>query len=129
MPSERSRKDFVNKRKVGAFYEKAACEYLERQGILIIQKNYRCKMGEIDIIGRQGNCVIFFEVKYRKSQVYGQALAAVNYEKQKTMCKCAAIYCMQHPWVQEIRYDVIGITDTKIDWVQNAFLHIGYGFY
>lgn len=119
----------MNKRQIGAFYEDAACKYLEKQGVRILERNYRCKMGEIDIIGRQGECVIFFEVKYRKSEEFGHALAIVDYKKQKTICRCAAIYCMQHPYAATIRYDVIGITDTQIDWIQNAFPHRGYGFY
>lgn len=119
----------MNKRQIGAFYEEAACEYLEKQGVDILQKNYRCRMGEIDIIGKQGNCVIFFEVKYRKSDAVGNTLAAVDYKKQVTISRCAAVYCMQHPEVQEMRYDVIGINDTKIEWIRNAFPHRGYGFY
>lgn len=126
---ERSRKDFVNKRQIGNFYEKNACAYLEAQGIKILKCNYRCKFGEIDIIGKEGNCVIFFEVKYRKTDVYGYSISAVDRKKQDRICKCAALFCMQNPWVNQIRYDVIGITDTKIDWIKNAFYHRGYGFY
>ncbi len=129
MQQERSRKDFVNKRQIGDFYENSACAYLKAQGIKIIKRNYRCKLGEIDIIGKEGNCVIFFEVKYRKSDAYGYSVSAVDYKKQKRICKCASYFCMQNPWINEIRYDVIGVTDTKIDWVRNAFSHIGYGFY
>ena len=80
---ERCRKEFVNKRKLGTFYENAACEYLRDRGILILEQNYRCKMGEIDIIGKENDCIIFFEVKYRKTEEYGQALAIVDYKKQK----------------------------------------------
>lgn len=119
----------MNKRQIGSFYENSACAYLEAQGIKILKRNYRCKLGEIDIIGKEGNCVIFFEVKYRKSDAYGYSVSAVDYKKQNKICKCAAYFCMQNFWVNEIRYDVIGITDTKIDWVKNAFAHRGYGFY
>lgn len=123
---ERSRKVCVNTRKIGTFYEDAACEYLRKQNIRIIERNFRCRQGEVDIIGRQKDCVIFFEVKYRRSDSFGEALAAVPFQKQKKICKCADYYCMTHPWISCIRYDVIGITDTRIEWVQNAFSHIGY---
>ena len=126
---ERSRKDFVNKRRLGTFYEDAACEYFKKQGVRILQRNFRCKIGEIDIIGMIDDCVIFFEVKYRKNETYGQALTAVNDKKQIKICRCATVYCMLHPYITQIRYDVIGITDTKIDWICNAFPHRGYGFY
>ena len=126
---ERSRKDFVNKRQIGAFYENIACDYLEEQGIQILERNYRCKFGEIDIIGKEGNCIIFVEVKYRKSNNAGPPLMAVDYKKQVKICRCATVYCMMHPNLTHMRYDVIGITDTKIEWVRNAFVHRGYGFY
>jgi len=126
---ERSRKDFVNKRQIGTFYETCACEYLQEHGIRILKRNYRCKAGEIDIIGKDGNCIVFFEVKYRKSDEYGHALLAVDARKQNRICRCAAIYCMQNAWINMFRYDVIGISDTGIEWIKNAFSHKGYGFY
>ena len=122
---ERSRKVCMNTRKIGAFYEEAACEYLQKQGVLIMERNFRCRQGEVDIIGRDKNCVIFFEVKYRRSEEFG-ALYAVPYTKQKKICRCADYYMMTHPWIYQIRYDVIGITGTRIEWVKNAFNHIGY---
>lgn len=115
----------MNTRKIGAFYEESACEYLKEQGITIIERNFRCHQGEVDIIGRDKNCVIFFEVKYRRSEEFG-ALNAVSRTKQKKICRCADYYIMIHPWICQIRYDVIGITDTRIEWVENAFNHIGY---
>lgn len=118
----------MNTRNTGTFYEDAACEYLRRQGITILERNFRCRQGEIDIIGRQKDCIIFFEVKYRRTENYGEAIRAVPFPKQKKICMCADYYCMQHPWISTIRYDVIGITDTKIEWVKNAFEHVGYSW-
>lgn len=118
----------MNTRSKGTFYEAAACEYLKKQGVVILQCNFSCRMGEIDIIARDGDCVIFTEVKYRKSEAHGEALAAVGYTKQKKICRCAMVYCMCHPNIGRFRYDVIAITDTKIEWIKNAFLHIGYGW-
>ena len=119
----------MNKRQVGAFYEERACEYLQEHGIRIIKRNYRCKCGEIDIIGRDGTAVVFFEIKYRKSDEFGHGFFAVDARKQTKICRCAAVFCMQNPWVTEFRYDVIGILDTKIEWIKDAFPHRGYGFY
>ena len=61
----------MNKRQIGTFYENAACEYLKKQGVCILEQNYRCKMGEIDIIGRHEGYLVFFEVKYRVSSRMG----------------------------------------------------------
>lgn len=106
----------------------AACEYLQKQGVKILERNYRCRSGEIDIVARDRDCIVFVEVKYRKSDQHGEALAAVHYAKQKKICRCAAVYCLCHPWITQFRYDVIGITDTKIEWIKNAFEHIGYNW-
>lgn len=116
----------MNTRKIGTFYEDAVCEYLRSQGISIIERNFRCRQGEVDIIGKDKDCLVFFEVKYRKTDAYGGALQAVSYYKQKKICRCADYYCIIHPWIQQIRYDVVGITDTRIEWIKNAFSHIGY---
>ena len=118
----------MNTRRKGTFYEDAVCEYLKKQGVVILQRNFRCRLGEIDIIARDGDCIVFAEVKYRKNNVCGDALSAVGYTKQKKICRCAQVYCMYHPQITSIRYDVIGITDTRIEWIKDAFLHIGYGW-
>lgn len=115
----------MNTRKTGAFYEGAACDYLTRQGIVILERNFACRQGEVDIIARQKDCVIFLEVKYRRTNAFGDALLAVSFRKQKKICRCAEYYCMKHPWVTHFRYDVIAINDTQIKWIQNAFDHIG----
>jgi len=118
----------LNTRKTGTFYEDAACEYLQKQGVTILERNYRCRLGEIDIVAKDKNCIVFVEVKYRRTNQYGDALMAVGYAKQKKICRCAEVYCMYHPWVSQVRYDVIGITDTKVKWIQNAFEHHGYSW-
>ena len=118
----------MNTRKKGAFYEDVACRHLQQHGIIILERNFRCRIGEIDIIGKKNDCIIFFLVKYRHSDYNGAALAAVGFSKQKRICRCADVYCMFHPWIKNIRYDVIGITDTKLEWIENAFSHIGYSW-
>jgi len=118
----------LNTRKTGTFYENAVCKFLEEKGIKILQRNFRCKAGEIDIIGKKEECIIFFEVKYRKSTAYGYAQEAVNKKKQKKICNCAMYYCLQNKEVKQIRYDVVAITGEEIQWIPNAFEHLGYCF-
>lgn len=118
----------MNKRKTGTFYEEAACAYLKEQGIQILHKNFRCSYGEIDLIGQDRDTTVFFEIKYRKNEQYGTPLEAVTIQKQKTICKCAAFFCLRNKNIKQIRYDVVGITDTEIKWIQNAFEHKGYAF-
>lgn len=116
----------MNTRKKGAVYEQAAIEYLQRQGVAILEHNYRNRRGEIDIIGRDGEYTVFFEVKYRKDNARGYPGEAVNYGKQRTICRVADYYRMMHHMGDfvPVRYDVVAICGEEITWYQNAFEHI-----
>lgn len=111
----------MNKRGTGTFYEEAVCNYLKNAGIEILERNYRCSMGEIDIIGTQGDVLIFFEVKYRKNDSFGDALEAVDLKKQKKIINCANYYLAFKQNDKYIRFDVIGITGDIIKWIKDAF--------
>ena len=67
----------MNKREVGAAYEEAAAVFLEKNGVRILERNFRCRQGEIDLIGRDGEYLVFFEVKYRKNADAGLPAEAV----------------------------------------------------
>lgn len=116
----------MNTRKTGAEYEQIAAEYLQNQGIAIIERNYRNHRGEIDIIGKDGDYTVFIEVKYRKDNTVGQPAEAVNYGKQRKICKVADYYRMMHHMgdFTPVRYDVVAICGGEITWYQNAFEHI-----
>lgn len=113
-----------NKRSIGAFYESLAARYLESQNVMILERNYRNKRGEIDLIGLDPEgWLIFVEVKYRSSEYSGTSLAAVDERKQRIISKVAAGYLMTHYKSLDIkcRFDVVGIEGSKIRWVKNAF--------
>jgi len=116
----------MNTRKKGAVYEEIAIEYLQRQGVVILEHNYRNRRGEIDIIGRDGGYTVFFEVKYRRDHDRGYPEEAVNYGKQRTICRVADYYRMLHHMGESasVRYDVVAICGEEITWYQNAFEHI-----
>lgn len=117
----------INKRKLGAEYEELAVNYLLNRGYVILERNYRCKFGEIDIIARQktGNDIflIFIEVKYRKNLRKGNPFEAVNIQKQRIIKKVAEYYLLTkgYSFSENIRFDVVGITGNKIELIQNAF--------
>ena len=67
----------MNQKKTGTAYEKIAADYVRNQGIFILEKNYRISQGEVDLIGETEECIIFFEVKYRKTASYGYPWEAV----------------------------------------------------
>ena len=116
----------MNTRKTGAKYERVAAEYLQQQGVNILEYNYRNRRGEIDLIGRDGEYTVFFEVKYRRTDRNGVPAEAVNFGKQKTICRVADYYRMTHGMGEfsAVRYDVVAIEGEKITWYKNAFSHI-----
>ena len=116
----------MNTREKGALYEQAAIDYLLRQGVAILEHNYRNRRGEFDLIGRDGEYTVFFEVKYRRDNAKGYPVEAVDYSKQRKICKVADYYRMVHGIgdFAPVRYDVVAICGSEIVWYQNAFEHI-----
>ena len=113
----------MNKRKVGYAYEKRAGLFLERQGLTILCCNFRDRYGEIDIVAKDGDTTVFVEVKYRKDGELGLPEEAVNYWKQKRICRVADYYRMRHRMGDffPIRFDVVAICGEEIKWFRNAF--------
>ncbi len=116
----------MNNRQKGTDKEILAAEFLTKQGMKIVDKNFRGRQGEIDIIGYHNGYLVFVEVKYRSNVTKGTASEAVDYRKQKQICKVADYYRYIHRVSDNssIRYDVVAIQDEQIDWIQNAFSHI-----
>lgn len=118
----------MNKRTLGKEKEKLARAYLEKQGVCILEENFRVRQGEIDLVGIHGRTLVFFEVKYRKNNHYGKPEEAVGMHKQLQICKVAAFYRVfrKVPEDYPCRYDVISICGEEIAWIQNAFCHRGF---
>lgn len=116
----------MNKRKAGTEWEAQAAEYLAERGMRILEKNFRCRQGEIDLVGWHAGYLVFVEVKYRSTAGTGYALEAVSYQKQCRICRVADYYRYLHGIGADIgvRYDVVGIQEGQFEWVQNAFPHI-----
>ncbi len=117
----------MNRRSTGTEWEKAASEYLRKQGMRILETNFRCRQGEIDLIGCHQGYLVFVEVKYRGTDRNGYALEAVDCRKQRRICRTADYYRFLHKINDDtpIRYDVVAVQDGEIQWVRNAFCHIG----
>lgn len=113
----------MNKRQVGGTYEKLAAGYLEQKGFVILEYNYRCKIGEIDLIAKDGTYLVFIEVKYRKNAAGGSPLQAVGRTKQRTISKVADYYLLTHSncYMVPCRFDVVGILGEEIIHIANAF--------
>ena len=90
--------------------EKAALEYLEKQGYTILEKNFSCRQGEIDIIALDEDYIVFFEIKSRTSTEYGLPSEAVTEKKIKHILKAASYYLYKHHLENaNIRIDVIEV--------------------
>lgn len=114
----------LNNRKLGAWYEEEAISMLEKQGAIILERNYRSRVGEIDIIAKEGFFLVFVEVKYRKDPNLGMPEDAVNKSKQKKICMVAKDYFYKRGISMDcpIRFDVVAILGSKTKWYKNAFL-------
>lgn len=118
----------MNKRAVGGNYEKLAGAYLKQQGYEILAWNFRCRIGEIDIIAKDGAYLVFVEVKYRKDTACGNPLEAVTTKKQQIISRVASYYCLTHGYAEATpcRFDVVAVLRDKIEIVKNAFEYQGY---
>ena len=126
---EKSSSSSKNKRREGSIWEKYAGGRLKEAGMKILCYNFRCMLGEIDIVAQDGDCLVFVEVKCRKNRNNGNPLDAVTIYKQKTIRKVAAFYLLRYGIGSDVycRFDVFGIEvtgkngDVKEYWVKNAF--------
>ncbi|MFK7731735.1 MAG: YraN family protein [Pseudomonadales bacterium] len=109
--------------------EQAAAIYLQHHGLQKVEENFRCKLGEVDLIMQDNSCIVFVEVRFRKSDRYGSAASTVTTSKQNKLRKTALFYLkarkLQHA---AVRFDVVGMKpDEKNDcdyqyrWIKNAF--------
>ncbi len=116
---------YKNKRQLGSVMEQAAASFLETRGYTVLERNYRCRFGEIDLIASDpaGNTLCFIEVKYRSGSRYGDPAEAVTVKKQRTIRCCAGVYLAFHPELAEmrVRFDVASITGRSIRVIKNAF--------
>ena len=102
--------------------EELACNYLVKLGYNVVARNVNIAGGELDIIAIDGSYIVFVEVKTRATNKFGSAIEAVTPAKAKQIIKCARAYIARKSlYGRDIRFDVIGVTGTDIEHVENAF--------
>ncbi len=106
--------------------EELAVRYLKKKGYKVLEQNYACPVGEIDIIARDKKAIVFVEVKTRRSISYGSAKLAITPHKKRKISMTALYYLKSnHQMDQDARFDVVTIQSTsgvqEIDLIQNAF--------
>lgn len=113
----------MNKRKLGTEYEQKACAFIEDEGMEVIETNYRTRVGEIDIIARDGKELVFLEVKFRKDRRHGGAEYAIPRSKQQTIIRVAKVYIKMHhlSFHGFYRFDAVLIDGEEITHIRNAW--------
>ena len=113
----------MNKREIGTAFEQEACRFLRDKGMEIICTNYTCKAGEIDIIAKDGEYLVFCEVKFRSSGKAGGAFYAISKSKIEKITKSARWFMNERhvPPDTFCRFDAILIDGSEISHVKNAW--------
>lgn len=113
----------MNNRSVGRDKEALGAEYLEKSGYKILERNFYCRVGEIDIIARDSDTLVFVEVKYRKAAGFGMPEEAVSYVKQEKIYRAAMYYIYKFHKTNDVlcRFDVIAVEGEEIRHYKNAF--------
>lgn len=111
---------------LGKFGEDLARERLEALGYRILETNYRCSLGEVDLVARDGDDLVFVEIKTRKNQSLGHIKEAVNRRKQTQVSKVALAYLKSNSlWGSKARFDVVAIRlidgKKEVEIIKNAF--------
>lgn len=112
---------------LGREAESLACRHLEQAGLSLLERNYRCRLGELDIIMRQGETLVFVEVRYRGPGALVDAATSVDRRKQTRLVATAQHYLQQYPHLASLpcRFDVIAIATVagqmQVEWITHAF--------
>ena len=113
----------VDRRAAGRAAEQLAAQFLESRGLVIVERNFRCRAGEVDLVARDGATLVFVEVRLRAGSAFGGAAASVDARKQAKVIRAAQYYLANHP-DQPCRCDVVALDRLaveRIEWIRNAF--------
>lgn len=105
--------------------EDLACRYLEAQGLRLLERNYRCAAGELDLVMRDGRNLVFVEVRYRRHNRFGTPAESVDRRKQAKLTAAALHYLQAKGSKQAARFDVIAVSPSgngfTVQWIPDAF--------
>jgi putative endonuclease len=108
----------------GAEAEQLAATFLQRRGLKLVETNYRCRFGEIDLVCNDQKTLVFVEVRLRGNDAFGGAAASITASKQHKLVLTARHYLQQLHASPACRFDVVllrGLRDNDIEWIRNAF--------
>ncbi|MET0217063.1 MAG: YraN family protein [Burkholderiales bacterium] len=107
----------------GQAAEALAADYLRQHGLSILERNFRCRFGEIDLIARDGDAVVFVEVRMRGRSDFGGAAESITAAKRERLRKAAGLYLSQQRTTPRCRFDAVLVSgaDGRIEWIRDAF--------
>ena len=113
----------MDRRQAGSLAENTAAAFLESQGFTIVARNFLRRVGELDVVARQGDLLIIAEVRMRASDRYGGAAASIGWAKQRRVAAAAALFLQQHRELAHCRarFDVLIVRDGQVEWIKHAF--------
>ena len=113
----------MERQRIGQAAEDAAVEYLRSQGLEIVLRNFRLRLGELDIVARDAQTLVIVEVRTRSSERFGGAAASVDYRKQNKLRRAAALLLQQRRDLASlrVRFDVIATGPRGVEWIRHAF--------
>lgn len=100
--------------------EDRALHYLQAQGLRLVERNFRCKGGEIDLIVQEGATLVFVEVRKRADDAYGDAAASITARKQARVLHAAQVFLQRYREPPPCRIDVVTVDGAKLRWLRNA---------
>jgi putative endonuclease len=108
------------KQEQGRQGEESALAYLQRHGLVLIEANFRCKLGEIDLVMREGDTLVFVEVRQRADRSRGGAAASITPAKIRRILRAAQVYLQRFRHMPPCRIDVVAIDGGRLEWLRNA---------
>jgi len=106
----------------GAAAEELALHFLQGQGLTLVERNFRCKGGEIDLVMLERDSLVFVEVRKRADKRHGGAAASVTARKQARLMVAAQVFLQRYRLPPACRFDVIAIDGEAMDWLKNAIV-------
>jgi putative endonuclease len=116
----------LDRKELGRTSEEAAAQFIRNKGLKILVQNYRCRYGEIDIVARDGECLVFVEVRSSRGSHFADPKESVGARKRRTLSKVALNYLKEKGLLESrSRFDVVTViglgAEARLEWMKNAF--------
>ncbi|MDA1073729.1 MAG: YraN family protein [Proteobacteria bacterium] len=117
----------MNSRQTGQWAEGLALDYLTDKGLHLVERNFQCRVGELDLVMLDQQILVFVEVRYRRNDRYGSGLETITFRKQRTLLQAARFYLLRTPQYAHAasRFDVVSVGGPNyapsFQWTRGAF--------